>query len=148
SPGTPPGAPLGGTVAMADSGLPKIVLPPKPKLNTPDEIANLPKTTAVTPAAIESAELDAEAAPRIPPEQTKGDALATYEGMIKHGENPDGVPPPPLPVRTPEELPPSDPKSISLPKASRGQAFEKEGKPVTFQTFDPLKLGANAQVFQ
>ena len=31
---------------------------------------------------------------------------------------------------------------------TEGESFIKEGKPVTFQNFDPLKLQTNAEVFQ
>lgn len=148
SPGTPEDAALGGTVAF-NNGLPKEVLPPT--LNTPPEIANLPHTTDVRSAGIEARELDVAAAPPVPPGQTPHQALESYTGLIKAGENPDLVAKPLAQPITPEARPASDPSSLSLPAVSDmtvGESFIKDDKPVTFESLDPLKLETNPEVFQ
>lgn len=120
-------------------------------MTPPPGSANLPRTTAITPAAIEARNLDLAAAPEPPPGYTHEDALNMYEGLIKAGEDPDLVAKPVAPFFTPEETAPTSPTSLSLPPVTSmriGETFQKDNKPVEFQTFDPTTITTNANVFQ
>jgi hypothetical protein len=121
----------------------------KPPIEVPPGAENLPATTAITPGRIENAELDHLASPPAIPGVPPSEALRVYEGLVQHGENPDTVAPPAPPMHAP----PSGPIIVTpdhqgMPERSAGYTGTIDGKPVTYQSFDPRTLGTDAQAFQ
>lgn len=83
--------------------------------NVSPDILDLPRTTNVTGAAIESADMDHAVAPPKIDGVSPQEHLAAYEGTLQHQENPDQVAPPILPNPVPEAGPVGVPPDRGAP---------------------------------
>ena len=140
-------------------GEPPAAPPPGPRpAAPPTDVANLRRTTEVTPGAIESAELDHEASPPRIDGVEPGEMLSSYQGAVLHGEHPDIVAPP-----TPALYAPPAPHTILAPDHTgtttatvsnvippqMGTSAILDGRPMTQNVaFDPRQLTTDAQAMQ
>lgn len=117
--------------------------------NVSPDILDLPRTTNVTGAAIESADMDHAVAPPKIDGVSPQEHLAAYEGTLQHQENPDQVAPPILPNPVPEAGPLAvAPDHVGVPSPAEGETHTLDGKPILYTRFDPRTLGTDAEAFQ
>jgi N12 class adenine-specific DNA methylase len=136
----PPTAPTGPPKALPG--------PPKPFVPPAAADREAPQTSA-NHGLVDRAENDHLASPPAVPGVPAEENLRSYEGMVRHAENPDIVAPP----QPPMHAPPAGPIAVipdhqGFPERAAGHTEMVEGKPITYTSFDPRTLGTDAQAFQ
>jgi hypothetical protein len=115
----------------------------------PPAVENQPEVTSVTPAGITSAELDHAASPPRLPDVSPSESLGAYQGMVRHGENPDVIAPPLAPMIVPDATSRAAIPADHTPEQPVvGQTDIRDGKPITYTSFDPRTLGTDSAAFQ
>ncbi|MBV8475013.1 MAG: hypothetical protein JO234_16475, partial [Hyphomicrobiales bacterium] len=147
----PPAAPTG-EAATAPGEPPRLARPlweGTPYREVSQEVDNLPRTTAATPTAIESAELDHFASPPRLPGVEPTEMASAYQGHVLHGESPDLIAPPTPPLYAPPVHEATTIPASSAPASTGGSAATLDGRPILQNVlFDPRHLGTDAEAMQ
>lgn len=139
-------------------------VPPQPVNGAPVPAPETPhvsrETPAVAPAPVasaldaidrtrlEMAETDAAVAPPRLPGADPHDMLAAYGDAVRHGEDPERSPPPLPAVVAPHATEPPVIAPDTPYQPTPGYSFEKNGRPITFGSFDVANIGTDATTMQ